>query len=491
VTGAYNLRYGPNTERVRAVLRQARELTPDEVAALDSAEASVHPQIERAWEFLRAGFDAEPWRDWCLAAGDDAWDALAVAAGRAGISVPSARTAPEDAYWRVMNRPGFGAARAARLVASLLTAPPGTDPSLVSALRHPWDEVVWDAEDARKVKDGSGAGTPPFSWEALSSSTNRRYWTLGWPLVARQQQIIAAALQGWDATSGQRNQQLSPFITLLDLEVGPETGHRLAFLGDERAASWPGCRDLTRPADETSAARLPAGTSLEWQGDFPDDTFYEGLGVTVWRDEVGAWYASALEGRWGCEAVFTAALIAPARSARGVDRSALAAQLRAATIEYRFARGLPPEGCDAALDTLEYRITHGLPPEGCDPALEAFVVSLRELPDSTRSALAAANATRLARIDQDLERLPSEVQAAATAAWWAVSSPRVGRRGPDLVLGAAGRAAQGAIAAAFGEGVISPVRRRQLAAPWLSVGLALPVPKGGRSKMRRGQDGSS
>jgi hypothetical protein len=150
VTDTHDLRYGPKTERVLAVLRQARELKPDEVAALDSAEASVHRQIERAWDDLRAAIRTEPWRGWCLAAGNDAWDALAVAAARAGISVPSARTASEDAFWHVVSRPGLGAARAARLIAIGLAAPPGVDRSLVAMVRHPWDSVAGDPDDPHR-----------------------------------------------------------------------------------------------------------------------------------------------------------------------------------------------------------------------------------------------------------------------------------------------------------------------------------------------------
>lgn len=137
-----DLPYGPNSPHVVVLIEQARELTADQFAALDSAEASLHGEMTAAWIALRQATSAEPWRALRMAAGNDAWDALATSAQRAGISLPAARRETDGDDWDGSTRAGMGAARAAQGGAAAIVAPPEVPPSVNWILMRPWGDVV-------------------------------------------------------------------------------------------------------------------------------------------------------------------------------------------------------------------------------------------------------------------------------------------------------------------------------------------------------------
>jgi hypothetical protein len=324
--------------------------------------------------------------------------------------------------------------------------------------------------------DGLRSGRPDqtanFSWEAITSSHDFRYWQLGWQLVALQRDVIASVLAAKESTSrrtkGQRH------IVLMDLAVDDELCDWLDYLGDSTTPShYLGCRNITQPAVAATETRLQAGTSLSWDADIPD-RMWEGLGLTLWGDqERHAWYASALEGRWGCAAVLADALIVPETALGDTSPpTELVGRLVEVTVGFRREHGLAPEGAEV------------------DPAIAEFVGSLRSIDDATRGRLEQNS------VDLQLERvvgLPPEVYAAGEAAAATLARARHDGSGPVpdgfQPFRHAGEAARAALLAAFADNGVDRATRNRLVRPWLSVGLAVPAPKQRSAVIRVGQTG--
>jgi hypothetical protein len=167
VIDAAEIQYGPNSPQVLAVIYQADQLTPDQLAALDAAEASMHEELGAAWAALRQASSPE-WRSLRSAAGNDAWDAVAAAAQRAGITVPLAQREGDPDDWDSTTNAGFGAARAAQAVAGAIVAPPSTQPDVVITLSRPWGEIV-----GHSSLRGRPDEFPPLPLSANHTSTIR------------------------------------------------------------------------------------------------------------------------------------------------------------------------------------------------------------------------------------------------------------------------------------------------------------------------------
>ena len=119
---------------INDLLRRARRLTPDEIAALDAAEDEYHDLLVASWDMLRDASTHEARRH----ARRAAWSAVGDAAEAAGLARP-ADPGPE---WRAARGPAYGAARAARYAATALVAGDRLDPDYRDALLRPWREVI-------------------------------------------------------------------------------------------------------------------------------------------------------------------------------------------------------------------------------------------------------------------------------------------------------------------------------------------------------------
>jgi len=138
-----------------------------------------------------------------------------------------------------------------------------------------------------------------FSWEALDTGWDPRFWDLGWQLYRQQLARVRAAVPERTACDA---------VPLVDLELGDYSN--ASYLGVEVAeAAHPGF--VVRVADARSVAVLPAGTRLHFVTAVYD-RMYEAMGANFWRDVHDLSFESALEGRWGMEA-----LLARGRCPRG------------------------------------------------------------------------------------------------------------------------------------------------------------------------------
>ncbi len=131
--------FGPESPRIARLILRAGSLTRAEILALDAAEAIDRERRLTAWNAVRFASDAEPLRTWRFAARNRAWDAAAIAARRVGFDVPDSAAA---GYWNTDQRPGWGAARAARFAACALVVGDSIDPLLRPVLVMPWTSVI-------------------------------------------------------------------------------------------------------------------------------------------------------------------------------------------------------------------------------------------------------------------------------------------------------------------------------------------------------------
>ncbi len=184
-------------------------------------------------------------------------------------------------------------------------------------------------------------GTQRFSWEAIETSGDPRYWKLGWELFKRQVTRIHE-----DAPAGSPNgERDGDAIVVADLEDRPVSAHSASYLGfsDARFAH---ARDIVAIGDASSPSVVRAGTVLHVVAQIHDQ-YNEGLGANFWVSNDGQPYASALEGRWGIDALLADALIVPLGTPLASDPAAqrrLLDDLRTITVAFRVEHGLPPEG---------------------------------------------------------------------------------------------------------------------------------------------------
>ncbi len=195
-----------------------------------------------------------------------------------------------------------------------------------------------------------------FSWEALETGADPRYWELGWELVRRQRERIHD-----DVPPDLRNDPRgTDAVAIADLAVGRERDMTTYLrFHDERFVRG---RDIVGIASDPGQSVIPSGASLRLIAQVPDH-YYEGLGCNFWLTDDERPYASAFEGRWGMEATLADALIVPARTPLASDSAAqrrLLDDLRAITIAFRVERGLPPEA--ATEDPGAARIAERLDP---------------------------------------------------------------------------------------------------------------------------------
>lgn len=140
-------RFGPRSSVVVAVLDRAARLTREEIEALDQTERRRAGVELAAWDHLRDRLGIEPERSWRFAARDASWQAVRRRARRLGLRIPR-----DDGYWRVVQSPGCGAARAARFAATALVAPERLEPEYLEVLLGPW----------RSIAQGLGHRRGPF-----------------------------------------------------------------------------------------------------------------------------------------------------------------------------------------------------------------------------------------------------------------------------------------------------------------------------------------
>jgi hypothetical protein len=243
-----------------------------------------------------------------------------------------------------------------------------------------------------------------FSWQAIATSHDPRYWTLGGELMVLQVSVI-------ERFAAERSRHLERlYAPLADLAIGGTSSP--SFLSYLRADPdhYPGCCDVDDVASGRTGPIIPAGTTLRLLAELPDPS-YEGLGANLWQGTTdGRFYATALEGRWGFEAVLADALIVPADTAALDDRDSgqrLLGELRAVTSEFRRTRGLLPEGVST------------------DPRIALVVAELEALCDADRARLSAAFVVYpVADWERRREKLPPWVHAACRAAWFLVAPHR-------------------------------------------------------------------
>lgn len=120
----------------RAVER-ARNLSAEEIDALDAAEAAGASTREVVWAVLRDQVDRAGLRAERMTARNAAWAAVRESGARAGIDVPE-----DDRAWRRVPGRGAGAARAARYAACALVGGELVDPEVAAFMIGPWAAVV-------------------------------------------------------------------------------------------------------------------------------------------------------------------------------------------------------------------------------------------------------------------------------------------------------------------------------------------------------------
>ncbi|MHB8959992.1 MAG: hypothetical protein ACYDAN_10230 [Candidatus Limnocylindrales bacterium] len=122
-----------------AAIDRAGRLTRDEVVRLDLAERRRADILPTVWDLLRDRFREPAVREQRMEARNAAWAAVASSLIALGIE-----PVEDDGYWRVVQRVGAGAQRAARYAACALVAPELLDEDCLEILLDPWLSAIRD-----------------------------------------------------------------------------------------------------------------------------------------------------------------------------------------------------------------------------------------------------------------------------------------------------------------------------------------------------------
>lgn len=123
----------------RAVIDRAARLSREEIVRLDLAERRHGGAAITAWDLLRDRLGTPDLRAARFDARNAAWHAVATS-----LSAVDIEPTPDDGYWRVVQRVGAGAQRAARFAACALVAPDLLDEDVFACLVAAWRDVIRD-----------------------------------------------------------------------------------------------------------------------------------------------------------------------------------------------------------------------------------------------------------------------------------------------------------------------------------------------------------
>jgi len=130
--------YGPSSPSVAAIVARTRNLTEDQILALDAEDPS-RVEIEKRFDELDRRAGRWPASRWVSLASSDAAAAVWEVMSRRGMPRPDRSG---RARWRSGEGRGYGAARLAALTAAALTVRERLEPDVFGLLTASWDRIV-------------------------------------------------------------------------------------------------------------------------------------------------------------------------------------------------------------------------------------------------------------------------------------------------------------------------------------------------------------